>query len=124
MVLEQFYKIIHTEEISENKFSYKIELNKDSEIFKGHFPDRPVLPGVCMIQMTKDVVENMFNVNLFMKSTSNVKFMAIINPFIHPIVTMIIEISGDLDTEIKVKNTTSFDETIALKMTNTFVKSE
>jgi len=34
-----------------------------------------------------------------------------------------LDISGDLTTEIKVKNTTSFDETVALKLTNVYKKA-
>ena len=32
-----------------------IELNAAHTIFKGHFPDQPILPGVCMLQMVKEV---------------------------------------------------------------------
>ncbi|MBS1934927.1 MAG: hydroxymyristoyl-ACP dehydratase, partial [Bacteroidetes bacterium] len=35
-----------------------LELNPAHDIFKGHFPETPVVPGVCMLQMLKEVMEN------------------------------------------------------------------
>jgi 3-hydroxyacyl-[acyl-carrier-protein] dehydratase len=58
-----------------------------------------------------------------MTNSSNVKFMALINPDKNPKLNLDLEISGDLSSEIKVKNTTSFDETVALKLTNTYKKA-
>ena len=46
--------------------------------------------------------------------------MALINPDINPTLKLELEITGDATTEFKVKNTTSFDETIALKLTNVY----
>ena len=46
--------------------------------------------------------------------------MAIINPNIHPRLQLDLEILGDLTTEIKVKNVTLFDDTVALKLTNVY----
>ena len=31
-------------------------INSDSEILKGHFPGHPVVPGACMLQITKEVL--------------------------------------------------------------------
>lgn len=97
--------------------SYKIQisLNPKHEIFKGHFPGNPVTPGVCMMQIVKELTENITQKNLFVKSASNIKFMAIINPNETPDLTLDL-IIDEKEDEIKVKNTSSFGETIALKM--------
>jgi 3-hydroxyacyl-[acyl-carrier-protein] dehydratase len=57
-----------------------------------------------------------------MVSTSNVKFMALINPEVNAQLTLDLEISENEASEIKVKNTTTFDETVALKLSNTYKK--
>ena len=46
--------------------------------------------------------------------------MALINPETHPQLQLELEISEENEGEIKVKNTTSFDQTIALKLSNTY----
>ena len=50
MLMNDFYTIsdLQTEEFS---ISCKATFNKDHDIFNGHFPGQPVVPGVCMMQM-------------------------------------------------------------------------
>ena len=120
MLLEDFYKIDKIDSIDEGKYLASITLNKDHAIFKGHFPGNPVTPGVCMMQIIKEITESVLNETLTMVRTSNVKFTAIINPEVNSKLVLDIEISENEASEIKVKNTTRFDETIALKLSNTY----
>lgn len=96
-----------------------IHLNKDHEIFKGHFPGNPVMPGVCMIQIIKELTEKATEENLFLSMCSNIKFMAIINPYKNDELKLNIDIS-QVDNEVKVKNSTFFEDTLALKLNATF----
>lgn len=122
MLLQDFYSVDTLNSVSEGKYIASITLNKDHAIFKGHFPGNPVTPGVCMMQIIKEITENILNVSLTMVSTSNVKFMALINPEVNAKLTLELEVSENEASEIKVKNTTSFDETVALKLSNTYKK--
>lgn len=118
MLIKGLYKIISTEKTAEG-ISAKIHLNKDHEIFKGHFPGNPVMPGVCMIQIIKELTEQATDKNLFLSISSNIKFMAIINPEKNPDLHLSVDIVEE-NGEVKVKNTTSFEETVALKLNATF----
>ena len=60
--------------------SATIEINKDDEIFKGHFPGQPVLPGACMLQIVKDVLESVLNIPIQLKKAEQIKFLRIVNP--------------------------------------------
>ena len=119
-ILNDFYTVISHEK-TEKGFRAHITLNKDHQIFNGHFPGNPVTPGVCMMQIVKDLTENFTASKLFLKSASNVKFMAIINPFETPDLVLELDINENED-EIKVKNTTTFGGTIALKLSVTYKK--
>lgn len=119
-ILKNFYDLT-SHESENNTFRANIKLNKDHEIFKGHFPGNPVTPGVCMMQIVKDLAEKFTESKLFLKSASNVKFMAIINPFETPDLVLELDIN-EKDGEVKVKNTTIFGETIALKMSVNYTK--
>lgn len=123
MLLKDFYTVEKLENVSEGKYAAVITLNNQHDIFKGHFPGNPVTPGVCMMQIIKELSQQIVGSSLFMISSSNVKFMALINPEINPVLKLDLEISGDLESEIKVKNTTVFDETVALKLTNTYKRA-
>ncbi|MFL9835150.1 3-hydroxyacyl-ACP dehydratase [Chryseobacterium terrae] len=120
-ILTDFYTLNSFVKDENGVFSAKISLNKDHDIFKGHFPGNPVTPGVCMMQIIKDLTEKFTEKSLFLKSASNVKFMAIINPFETPDLDLQLNISEN-EEEIKVKNITSFGETIALKLSATYKK--
>ncbi|WP_300565714.1 3-hydroxyacyl-ACP dehydratase [Flavobacterium sp.] len=123
MLLKDFYKVEQVEKVSEGKYKAIVYLNNEHDVFNGHFPGNPVTPGVCMMQIIKELSQEITESPLVMISSSNVKFMAIINPNINPRLHLELEISGDINTEIKVKNTTYFDETVALKLTNTYKKA-
>ena len=123
MLLKDFYTLDSIENTDVNKYSAAITLNKDHDIFKGHFPGNPVTPGVCMMQIIKEITESILNTTLTMVSTSNVKFMALINPEVNPKLTLDLEISENEASEIKVINTTSFEETVALKLSNTYKRT-
>lgn len=120
-ILTDFYTLQSYEKADNGSFTANILLNRDHDIFKGHFPGNPVTPGVCMMQIIKELAEEFIGRKLFLKTASNVKFMAIINPFETPELKMILDITEN-ETEVKVKNTTSFGETIALKMSVNYTK--
>ncbi len=123
MLLKDFYTVEQIEKITEQKYDAIVHLNKEHAVFKGHFPGNPVTPGVCMMQIIKELTQEILGSSLILKSSSNVKFMALINPEVNAKLRLELEVSGTLDSEIKVKNTTFFDETVALKLFNTYQKA-
>ncbi len=118
MLIEGLYKITAIE-TTDGGILAKVHLNKDHAIFKGHFPGNPVMPGVCMIQIIKELTEEATKKNLFLAVSSNIKFMAIINPDKNPDLQIAIDITEE-NGEVKVKNVTSYEETVALKLSATF----
>lgn len=123
MLLKDFYTVENIEKVADEKYNATVFLNKEHAIFKGHFPGNPVTPGVCMMQIIKELSQEILGSSLILKSSSNVKFMALINPEVNAKLRLELDFSGDLDSEIKVKNTTFFDETVALKLFNTYKKA-
>lgn len=123
MLLKDFYKVNELEKISDSKYSVMVVLNKEHDIFKGHFPGNPVTPGVCMMQIIKELSQEIIGSSLIMTSSNNVKFMAIINPEINATLRLELDFSGDILSELKVKNVTYFGDTVALKLTNTYTKA-
>lgn len=117
MLRDKFYELKTLKPVgdSDNEFEAVVRLNKDSEIFKGHFPDNPVAPGVCMVQILKELTSKITKTKLTMQSASNIKFMALINPELNPDVKFTIHITQENDT-IQVRNKCYLDEIIALKM--------
>ena len=54
--------------------------DRSHPIFEGHFPGHPVVPGVCMMQILREVLEDHVAERLRIARGDNMKFLAIINP--------------------------------------------
>ena len=124
MVLKDFYKVLSEEKTSDSKYTITILVNEKHEVFKGHFPGNPIMPGVCMIQIIKELTEKITQETLMIQTLANVKFMALINPEKNPELRLELDITTTEDNLVKVKNTTYFNETIALKLSNVYKKLE
>ena len=114
MLIPHFYSVKEFN-FTDSQIKSIIELNPEHDVFKGHFPNNPVTPGVCMLQILKELTEQATNTNLFIKECSNVKFMALINPEVNPVLAISIDINP-LEENFKIKASASFDQTVALKV--------
>lgn len=122
MILQDFYKILSEEKVSDSKYTITILVNEKHEVFKGHFPGNPIMPGVCMIQIIKELTESITKSSLMIQSLANVKFMALINPEATPELRLELDITTTEDNLVKVKNTTYFNDTTALKLSTVYKK--
>ncbi|MBF4471220.1 3-hydroxyacyl-ACP dehydratase [Flavobacterium sp. HJJ] len=122
MLLKDFYTVKVLKNIVDSKYKAQITINEKHEVFEGHFPGNPIMPGVCMMQIIKELTEQITASSLFMESLSNVKFMALINPFVNPDLLLELDINTTDDNLIKVKNVSYFDQTVALKLSCVYKK--
>ena len=120
MLLKDFYNIISIENIDSQKHRISISINKNHEIFKGHFPETPVIPGVCMLQIIKEIAEGITKQKLNLQKLVNVKFLTLMNPTLNSNLVLDLEIIPTDDTLVKVKSNSIFDEKIALKMSGVY----
>ena len=118
-ILGDFYSVVSKGEPDGDKRQWTIQINPKHEIFKGHFPGNPITPGVCMIQIIRELAEEDLGKKLFLFSANNVKFMAIINPETDPILQLDLQITEKEDF-YSIKCTARFDETVALKFSGSF----
>lgn len=77
--MEPIYSILSNETI-ENHLKFKIELNASHSIYKGHFPNMPIVPGVVLLQMVKELLESSLRKKLQLKEASNIKFLKMVLP--------------------------------------------
>lgn len=79
MILEDFYEVSNTSLAGDDAVTI-LKVNKEHEIYKGHFPGRPVTPGVVLMQLFKEEAERIFGINLQLVRADNVKFTAVFDP--------------------------------------------
>ena len=114
MLIEGLYTIEALNN-TETEIIARIKLNANHEIFEGHFPGNPIMPGVCMMQIIKEITEKVLDKNLFLQTSTNIKFMAKINPNVNPDLSIQIAYSEE-EGILKIKNSSYFNNTLALKL--------
>jgi len=57
-----------------------LQIDTGHEIFNGHFPDQPVVPGANMVQLVKDILERALKFNVQLQIANNLKFLQVIDP--------------------------------------------
>ncbi|HVI47605.1 MAG TPA: hypothetical protein VM802_22230 [Chitinophaga sp.] len=62
------------------------ELNAAHNIFSGHFPDQPVVPGVCMMQIITEFLEGAVQRKVMLQKANQMKFLNMIDPNQQPLV--------------------------------------
>jgi len=70
---------------------YAVRLNGSHFIYQAHFPGEPVTPGVCLLQMSKELLEDYLQRPLTVKAVKNMKFLAVLSPITDPEVTFVME---------------------------------
>jgi 3-hydroxyacyl-[acyl-carrier-protein] dehydratase len=73
------FQIVNLER-SDEKILATLSINDQSEIFKGHFPNQPVVPGACMLQLVKDILEAAFEKPLQLLKAEQLKFITMLVP--------------------------------------------
>jgi 3-hydroxyacyl-[acyl-carrier-protein] dehydratase len=117
MLKDHFYKTSGTEALNDSSFKVKIILNKESDIFKGHFPGLPVVPGVCMMAIIKEQLQDYLNRTLILINSSNMKFLSLINPLENDEVDVTVKYSEASDGTLVADGIISAGELIFFKLT-------
>jgi len=82
MLVEEFYSIENINQ-SENLILAQISLNPDHKLYKGHFPEQPVVPGVMQLQIVKELMETNYDRTLSIKKIRQIKYITPIIPDDH-----------------------------------------
>jgi 3-hydroxyacyl-[acyl-carrier-protein] dehydratase len=130
MLLKDFYTLVDrtgpTEELSASggyseRYRFRIKLNPSHPVYEGHFSGNPVVPGVCQIQMIKELLSLIKGRKLFLKQSENVKFLSLMVPVENKIITADINIRETKDGGIQVNATLIDDEIVFIKFKGLFI---
>lgn len=75
MLLNHLYTYKHLEGDSSSLLKFEINIRGDHEIFKGHFPENPITPGVCQMEIVKEIFSDYIGKELFFRSVTDMKFI-------------------------------------------------
>lgn len=117
-LLNDFYTV-ESIQANENKINATVLLNPDHDIFKGHFEQMPVMPGVCQTQLIKELLQQIIQKNLILSVGQNIKFTGMIIPTQHPKFQVDISFS-ELNNQYTAEAQLYFEDTIFTKFKGTF----
>lgn len=83
MHLENLYKY-RVNKRGEELIDVSISINEGHPIYRGHFPRKPITPGVCQILMIREILETERKIPLRMSFAKQIKFTAIHEPGVDP----------------------------------------
>ena len=66
--------------IEKNSEAFRIELIRDNVIYRAHFPEQPITPGVCIVQIATELLEELLDKSLELIEIANAKYLSVINP--------------------------------------------
>lgn len=104
--------------VERNDNNFRIALNAEDTIYKAHFPEQPITPGVCIIQIASELLNVYFNRDISLSEVVNAKFLSVINPIeTEEVVYAIGKMAyNETDNTLKVTITVSSDKTVCAKL--------
>lgn len=119
MLKDHFYTITSLSH-QDNTIQSVLQLNSGHEIFVGHFPGQPVVPGACMLQILKEILNEAMGSAYQLKKGDNLKFIAPIDPLMTPEVALKITYKT-VDTGIQLTAALSANEVTCFKFQGLFI---
>lgn len=120
MLADSFY-ILKSSSNTGNAIEAVIQLQADHDIFNGHFPGNPVTPGVVQMEIIKELLEKELGIRLILKTMSNAKFLAVLNPLETPEIRVAISFSTEDSLSYKVSASIIAEEKIFFKLQGNYL---
>ena len=119
MLKDDFFTI-SSKQKENNSYKFILELNAMHNIFEGHFPGQPVVPGACMLQMLKEVTEIILDKKVQLTKADNLKFLQLINPNEHRTLQMDLTFNISEDGIANVSANLSNGSSVCFKFSGSF----
>ncbi|AHM59730.1 beta-hydroxyacyl-(acyl-carrier-protein) dehydratase, FabA/FabZ [Flammeovirgaceae bacterium 311] len=101
MLKDKLYTLNTLEKTEEGAYKALVLLDSSSPIFNGHFPGQPVLPGVCLLEMVKEILGQIRKKPCRLMSAAHMKFLKVVDPRAEP--ALLFEISlVESEAELKI----------------------
>jgi 3-hydroxyacyl-[acyl-carrier-protein] dehydratase len=98
---------------------FEIRLNAEHPIYTGHFPNDPITPGVCIVQITTDLFEHVQGKPCALTEAKNIKFLNLVRPKEHAIIRYSMDWEPADANHYKVKSMVTDGDTVFAKMSVT-----
>jgi len=114
------YNILKISNETDDKLIAEFNLDPKDPVFKGHFPQQPILPGVVMVQIQRDILQKHLNISIGLQSASNIKYLLLIIPVENKILTFNIRFKYLSQDQISVTSELIQDGSISMKFSGIY----
>jgi 3-hydroxyacyl-[acyl-carrier-protein] dehydratase len=107
-----------------HKLSVLIQVNPFLDLFKGHFPGNPILPGVCIILIIKDILKDQLDKTLVLENIISIKYLTFINPEVNGKIKIDLEINELKNDSISCNAIVSFESAVFCRFKGAFKRQQ
>ena len=93
-LINDFFEIVSTVQ-RDDSYQCKVKLNPEHRIYKAHFPGNPITPGVCLMQMGEELLEQKCGQQLQLSTVKSIRFKKIVGPNDMPTFTFTKEVLNE-----------------------------
>lgn len=93
MLLEDRFYHLDNSSLTEGHALFSISLLPDCDVYRGHFPGNPVCPGVCEMELLKELVSKAIGSPLTINHIKRCRLTAVASPAVCPKLTVEAQIS-------------------------------
>jgi 3-hydroxyacyl-[acyl-carrier-protein] dehydratase len=93
-LINDLFEIVSAEQ-HDDSYKCQVKLNPEHRIYKAHFPGNPITPGVCLMQMGEELLEEKCGKQLQLSTVKSIRFKKIVGPNDKPIFTFTNEVMGE-----------------------------
>lgn len=92
-------KVFKIRKVSQDEqiYIYSAEIDARHPVFRGHFPEMPVMPGVCTMNMIKECIADALSRHVRYDYVKECKFLSAITPSKHKILEVMISLKQSDD---------------------------
>jgi 3-hydroxyacyl-[acyl-carrier-protein] dehydratase len=98
----------------------EIMLNSRHPLFKGHFPENPILPGVCTVDIIRELLELSIRKPLKMVRAGSIKYLGFVNPEMMPLLEFRFQLNYVEDSTISCSVVVSAQDKAVCSFKGTF----
>lgn len=93
LLKDKYYKVMKETRIDANTGVYLVSLLPQADVYRGHFPQKPVCPGVCNIELIRECAEMLLDRDLFIDTIKQCRLTAVATPLVCPLVDVTVQVA-------------------------------
>lgn len=115
MVLENNYYLVYSAHYGADTARFHVALLPGCDVYRGHFPGKPVAPGVCNIGMVKECLKSALRMRVSLSFIRKCRFLAVLSPEDRPELDIDLQFYPAGEGELRVVSVISDPDTVYME---------